>query len=101
MKKVPRCCKTGAETGQWMMFQHIMTKKVRQHLKLAAEVCHSMTYLLTSTIIQTSRWHQWHQEFTLQMNHHQDFLETEDSAATIIAEPTYIYPTSATNLSTV
>ena len=74
MKKVPRCCKMGEEMGRWM---RCMMKKVWQHLKLAAEVCHSMTYLHTSTINRTSRWHQRHQEFTLQMNHHEDFLVAE------------------------
>ena len=72
MKKVLRCCKTGTE-----MEMRCMAKRVGQQLKLVAEVCHSMTYQHNFTINRTSRWHQWHQEFTLQMNHHKDFLVAE------------------------
>ena len=58
MKKVLRCRRTG--TGVEM---NCMTKKVRQKHNLAAEVF---------SMNRTSRWHQRHQQLTLEMNHYED-----------------------------
>ena len=58
MKKVLRCRRRGTEVEM-----NCMTKKVRQWHNSTAEVF---------SMNPTSRWHQRHQQLTLEMNHYED-----------------------------